>query len=120
AAADEVANLQLRPADVDAAVGLEGRLELHAEDEVAVETLLRVKVLDAPLAGVVLRLHDDGPALDLDTRVGRLRLALHRLALLTRISPAGEVLGVEEAHEARLAGPSPDRRHKKKAQPQGE
>ena len=79
AAADEIAHLELRAADVDAAVGLRCGAELQLESEVLVEDLGRVEVLDAALAFVVLLVDDDDAVLDLEALVGGLGLAVQRL-----------------------------------------
>src|SRR5206468_122581 len=53
-------------------------------------------------------LHDDDVILHLDPAVRRGGFAVHRLALLTRVAPAGQVLAVEEADEAVLAAAGAD------------
>src|SRR5262249_32862875 len=95
-------HLELRAADVDAAVGLQPRAELQLEVEVLVELPDGVQVADAALAGGVLDVHDDDPVLDLDALVQRFRLAVERLPLLAGILPAGQVVDVEQADVAGL------------------
>src|SRR5262249_45225048 len=98
-AADEVAHLELWPAQVDAAVGLQAGPELQLEVEVLVERPHRVQVADAAAAPVVLLVHDDGAVLDLDAAGPRRGLAVERPVL---VLPAGQVLAVEQAGVALL------------------
>src|SRR5262249_43345720 len=93
-AANEIADLELRAADVDPAVRLERGPEFKLELEIGVEIRLRRQDLDALALG-----RDDGAARDEEPAIGCLALAFERLTL---VGPAAEIGAVEESTKALL------------------